>query len=117
LPLLLLGFSTEAIAAYSLVYFWQAHLIHANIRLNYRPLRYVFVSPAFRHWHHSREQEARDKNFAGCFAFFDLIFASLYLPKARKPDLYGIDSPMPEGYLSLFAHPFLALLRLRKTRA
>ena len=49
-PLFALGFSTEAIGTYFLVYYWQSYLIHANVRLNYGPLRYVLVSPEFHHW-------------------------------------------------------------------
>ncbi|WP_338831758.1 sterol desaturase family protein [Bradyrhizobium sp. 27S5] len=106
-PLFALGFSSEAIGTYFLVYYWQAYLVHANVRLNYGPLRYVLVSPEFHHWHHSSEMEARDKNFAGMFSFYDLLFGSVYLPKGQKPKTFGVDHPMPSGYLALLAHPFL----------
>lgn len=106
-PLFALGFSSEAIGTYILVYYWQAYLVHANVRLNYGPLRYVLVSPEFHHWHHSSEMEARDKNFAGMFSFYDLLFGSVYLPKGQKPKTFGVDHPMPSGYFALLAHPFL----------
>jgi sterol desaturase/sphingolipid hydroxylase (fatty acid hydroxylase superfamily) len=112
-PILALGFSEAAIGAYIFLYYWQSYLIHANIRGNYGPLRYVLVSPEFHHWHHSREHEARDKNFAGCFAFIDALFGSLHLPKGRKPETFGVDHPMPKGYLSLVAYPFVAWLSTR----
>lgn len=113
LPITVLGFSTEAIGAYFVLYYWQAYLIHANVRLNYGPLRYLLVSPDFHHWHHSSEQEARDKNFGGIFAFFDLLFGSVYLPKGRKPKVFGVDHPMPSTYLSLVAYPFVSWLSNR----
>ncbi|WP_377827426.1 sterol desaturase family protein [Bradyrhizobium lupini] len=106
-PLFALGFSSEAIGTYILVYYWQAYLVHANVRLNYGPLRYILVSPEFHHWHHSSEMEARDKNFAGMFSFYDLLFGSVYLPKGQKPKTFGVDRAMPSGYLALLAHPFL----------
>jgi sterol desaturase/sphingolipid hydroxylase (fatty acid hydroxylase superfamily) len=65
------------------------------VRLNYGPLRYVPVSPEFHHWHHSSEHEARDKNFGGIFAFFDLLFGSVHLPKGRKAKVFGVDHPTP----------------------
>src|SRR5436305_3598667 len=105
-PLFALGFSSEAIGSYILVYYWQAYLVHANVRLNYGPLRYILVSPEFHHWHHSSEMEARDKNFAGMFSFYDLLFGSVYLPKGQKPKTFGVDRAMPSGYLALLAHPF-----------
>ncbi|TWC05032.1 sterol desaturase/sphingolipid hydroxylase (fatty acid hydroxylase superfamily) [Bradyrhizobium macuxiense] len=107
-PLYALGFSTEAIGTYLLVYFWQTWLVHANVRLNYGPLRYILVSPEFHHWHHSSEAEARDKNFAGFISFYDVLFGSAYLPKARKATTFGIDHPMPTRYLALLAYPFIA---------
>lgn len=105
-PLFALGFSAEAIGTYFLVYYWQAYLVHANVRLNYGPLRYVVVSPEFHHWHHSSQIEARDKNFAGMFSFYDLMFGSVYLPKGQKPKTFGVDHPMPSRYLALLAYPF-----------
>jgi sterol desaturase/sphingolipid hydroxylase (fatty acid hydroxylase superfamily) len=106
-PLFAFGFSTEAIGTYFLVYYWQTYLIHANVRLNYGPLRYVLVSPEFHHWHHSSEIEARDKNFAGIFSFYDLLFGSVYLSKGQKPKTFGVDNPMPTNYLALLAYPFV----------
>ena len=116
LPLVLLGVSAEAIAAYGLIFFWQSFLDHANVRFNFGPLKYVIVSPEFHHWHHSREQQARDRNFAGTFAFYDILFGSVYLPKSKKPKLFGIDHPMPRGYFSLLTHPFLAFRHARRSR-
>ncbi|WP_245313159.1 sterol desaturase family protein [Bradyrhizobium macuxiense] len=110
-PLFALGFSAEAIGTYFLVYYWQAYLVHANVRLNYGPLRYVLVSPEFHHWHHSSEIEARDKNYAGIFSFYDLLFGSVYLPTGQKPKTFGVDNPMPTNYLALLAYPFVTWYR------
>ncbi|NEU96660.1 sterol desaturase family protein [Bradyrhizobium uaiense] len=85
----------------------QAWLVHANIRLNYGPLRHVLVSPEFHHWHHSSETAARDKNFAGLFSFCDVLFGTAYLPKGQDPKAFGVDYPMPSSYLALLAYPFV----------
>jgi sterol desaturase/sphingolipid hydroxylase (fatty acid hydroxylase superfamily) len=114
-PLFALGFSTEAIGTYIIVYYWQAYLVHANVRLNYGPLRYVLVSPEFHHWHHSSEKEARDKNFAGMISFYDWLFGSVYLPKGQKAKTFGVDNPMPSNYLALLAYPFIAWASNKKT--
>jgi sterol desaturase/sphingolipid hydroxylase (fatty acid hydroxylase superfamily) len=106
-PLFALGFSTEAIGTYFLVYYWQTFLIHANVRLNYGFLRYVLVSPEFHHWHHSSKIEARDKNFAGIFSIYDLLFGSVYLSKGQKAKTFGVDNPMPTTYLALLVYPFV----------
>ena len=72
------------------------------------PLRHVLVSPEFHHWHHSSETAARDKNFAGLFSFYDVLFGSAYLPTGQHPKAFGVDHPMPSSYLALLAYPFVA---------
>jgi len=106
-PVLALGFSEEAIGTYLLVAYWHAFLAHANVRINFGPLRYLVVSPEFHHWHHSSEREARDRNYAAHFAFIDLVFGSLHLPKGRRPQAFGVDHPMPRGFLRLLVYPFI----------
>lgn len=107
-PLFALGFSAEAIGTYLAIYYWQSWLAHANVRLSYGPLRHVLVSPEFHHWHHCVEPEARDKNFAGIFSFYDVLFGSAYLPEGQKAKTFGVDHPMPSGYLALLVYPFVA---------
>src|SRR5215211_137602 len=65
LPVVAFGFSDIVIGLYALLYQWQSVLIHANVRIGFGPLRWLFASPQFHHWHHSNDREARDKNFAG----------------------------------------------------
>ncbi|MGW1423446.1 sterol desaturase family protein [Bradyrhizobium manausense] len=108
LPALSFGFSEEAIGTYLLIAYWQAFLVHANVRINFGPLRYLFVSPDFHHWHHSSEREARDRNYAAHFAFIDVLFGSQYLPIGKRAQAFGVDHPMPRGYLRLLAYPFFA---------
>ncbi len=106
-PLFALGFSTEAMETYFLINYWQAFLVHANVRLHYGPLRYVLVSPEFHHWHHSSLIEARDKNFASIFSFYDLLFRTVFVAKGQKPKTFGVDSPMPTNYLALLGYPLV----------
>ncbi|MHC1949556.1 sterol desaturase family protein [Bradyrhizobium sp. UFLA06-06] len=113
-PLFALGFSAEAIGTYLAIYYWQSWLAHANVRLGYGPLRRILVSPEFHHWHHSSEREARDKNYAGLFSFYDVLFGSLYLPEGQKPTAFGVDHPMPTSYLTLLAYPFIAWASMLK---
>jgi len=116
LPILALGFSAEATGTYFLLLYWQSFLSHANVRISFGPLRYVFVSPEFHHWHHSSEREARDKNFAAHFALIDLLFGSFHLPKGQRAQAFGVDHPMPRGYLRLLAYPFIAWRAIQRSR-
>jgi sterol desaturase/sphingolipid hydroxylase (fatty acid hydroxylase superfamily) len=97
LPLALLGFSTEAIAAYGAIYLIQSHLIHSNVRLSFGPLQWVFASPKFHHWHHANEPEAFGHNYSGQLLFMDWLFGTLRIPDAM-PSRYGTDLPVPRIY-------------------
>ena len=106
-PLVALGFSEWAIGVYALLYQWQSFLIHANVRIGFGPLRWLFASPEFHHWHHSNDREARDKNFAAQLSFLDALFGSLHLPRGQVPKAYGLDQPMPQGYVPQLIYPFV----------
>lgn len=56
-----LGFSAWSISVCVLLFHWQAFLVHSNVRIGYGPLRLLLVSPAFHHWHHSSDREARTR--------------------------------------------------------
>jgi len=108
-PLVLLGFS-RATFGVSLTFITLLAIVdHGNLRWNFGPLRWVLPNPQWHHWHHSNEPGARDKNFAG-IAVVDRVFGTAYLPDGKFPtewpSRYGIDEPMPPGYLKQLASPF-----------
>lgn len=107
LPLFALGFSGEAILIYILIYQWQSVFIHSNTRIRFGPLKWLFASPQFHHWHHANDRQAYDKNFAGQLPFLDLIGGTLYMPD-RMPARYGVDEPVPQVYHRQLAYPFTA---------
>jgi sterol desaturase/sphingolipid hydroxylase (fatty acid hydroxylase superfamily) len=105
-PLVALHVAPAAVGAFVAIFGWQSWLVHANVRLPYGPLRWVFVSPEFHHWHHSTEREAYDTNYANVFACWDVLFGTVHLPHGRHPMRYGVEEPMPAGYVNRFLHPF-----------
>jgi sterol desaturase/sphingolipid hydroxylase (fatty acid hydroxylase superfamily) len=105
-PLFLFGFSDWVIGAYMLLYFWQSFLVHSNVRIDLGPLRWVLASPQFHRWHHSKDREARDRNFSAQLPFLDALFGTAYMPPGVQPTAYGIDEPMRQNYLLQLADPF-----------
>lgn len=98
-PVLLLGFSLPAMAIFGFIHLMQAHLVHANVKIPFGPLRWVFCSPQFHHWHHANQDGAYDKNFSARMIWLDWIGGTLYLPKdASHPEKYGTDDPVPLVY-------------------
>ena len=77
--------------------------IHANMRVRLGPLEWVISSPAFHHWHHTRDDH-RDHNFAFVFPFIDRVFGTAWLPK-HWPAVYGIGAEMPSTLLGQFFGP------------
>jgi sterol desaturase/sphingolipid hydroxylase (fatty acid hydroxylase superfamily) len=107
MPLFVLGFRLELVAAWApLLVLWGLAL-HANVWWRFGPLRFVISSPAFHRWHHACEQEGRDKNFAGLFPIWDLLFGTYHLP-ATPPRRCGIDDPVPDGFWGQLAYPWRA---------
>lgn len=108
-PIYVAGFSEGPLMAYLVLVSAQATFIHANVRLEFGPLRYLLATPQFHHWHHAAEREAVDKNFAVHLPALDAIFGTAYLPD-RWPSSYGIagGERAPAGYLRQFLWPFQA---------
>lgn len=110
LPLFALGFSRATFGAFVGFAGFQAIFVHANVRVRFGLLRWMVATPEFHHWHHANQPEAHNTNFAGEFPFVDALFGTLHLPKGTRPAVYGIDDPVPEGYLGQLAWPFRSRL-------
>lgn len=106
-PLFALGFDQRAVAAYLVFVSFHAVFIHANVRFDLRRLEPWLVTPRFHHWHHAREREAIDKNFAVHLPWIDRLFGTAYEPAGRWPGSYGIEGdPVPEDILRQTTWPF-----------
>lgn len=110
LPIYFIGFSPVAIAIYLSIYQAQALLVHSNVRINFGPLKYVFASPDYHHWHHANQPEAYDRNFASQLSIIDVVAGTMFLPKHR-PQKYGLTEHMPAYYHQQLLYPLRAILR------
>ena len=100
-----LGFSPGAfliIGPFNLV---MGALVHANLNWTFGPFRYVLASPVFHRWHHVRDPEVRNKNFAPSFPVLDLIFGTFYMPKGVLPADYGAED-VPPHFFGQMIYPF-----------
>lgn len=115
-PVLLLGLNPLVTATTAPVLTLYGILLHANVNWDFGPLRGVIASPVFHRWHHSRDPAAIDKNFAGLFPVWDIIFGTYFMPRDRVPEDFGVREPMPAGYFGQLLHPFKAVLGGRRER-
>jgi sterol desaturase/sphingolipid hydroxylase (fatty acid hydroxylase superfamily) len=101
LPLVVLGFSAEAVNAYVILVGVQAVLAHANLRVDFGWLEYVLVTPRYHHWHHARRADFVDVNYAIHLPLVDMLMGTFKRPpRGTWPDEYGVMKleTVPEGF-------------------
>ena len=65
--------------------------IHSNIRWRFGWLEQIIATPAFHHWHHTNDGPDKiNKNYSANLPWVDRLFGTLYLPKDRHPETYGV---------------------------
>ncbi|HEX4180900.1 MAG TPA: sterol desaturase family protein [Caulobacteraceae bacterium] len=82
-----------------------SYFIHANLRWRLGPLEEVIASPAFHHWHHTRDDH-RDHNYSSMLPFMDRVFGTFYLPR-EWPAAYGADTPVSASLGGQLLDPFV----------
>lgn len=70
-------------------------LAHSNVRANYGPLRYIFVTPQSHRIHHSNLPEHIDKNFGVSLSIWDYIFGTQYRKYDEYPETGIVDVDYP----------------------
>jgi sterol desaturase/sphingolipid hydroxylase (fatty acid hydroxylase superfamily) len=114
-PIFVLGFSQQVIDVYVIIVGFQAVFNHCNVSVRLGPLRYVLVTPNFHHWHHSRDTEAIDKNYAAHFAFLDYLFGTAVTADRKWPNRYGVVGDyVPVGFTKQQAFPFVGSTKSRE---
>lgn len=107
LPIVLLGFSAISIVTVVPLVSFYVMFLHSNVRWDFGPLRWVLVSPAYHRWHHTSDAEGIDKNFAGIFPIWDLLFGTAYFPRGELPKRYGlVGYRIPESFGVHVMYPF-----------
>lgn len=82
-------------------------VIHANVRWRFGWLEWLVSTPAFHHWHHTKDgPEYINKNYAAIFPWMDKCFGTFYLPGKQWPATYGTDTPMAPGLAGQLLQPF-----------
>jgi sterol desaturase/sphingolipid hydroxylase (fatty acid hydroxylase superfamily) len=105
------GFTPEM--AYIVFYFAIAigHLNHANIALDYGPLKYILNNPKMHIWHHVKEMP-KDRqygiNFGITLSIWDYIFRTNYIPSSGRDIPLGFKNieKYPKKFFGLMASGF-----------
>lgn len=99
------GGADLAVATALVTTFW-GFLVHANVRWRFGLLEQLLATPAFHHWHHTRNEHI-NRNYATMFPWMDRLFGSLHLPR-EWPAAYGIEAPMPARLHRQLLAPMIA---------
>ncbi len=91
-----------------------SYLIHANVRWRLGVLEWLITSPAFHHWHHTRDGEI-NHNYSTMLPWMDRIFGTYHLPRGDWPEAYGIMATMPDSLSEQLIYPLFPQVALNAT--
>ncbi|PWL24489.1 MAG: hypothetical protein DCO96_13490 [Fluviicola sp. XM-24bin1] len=87
------------------------HLNHANLNLDYGPLRYLLNNPKMHIWHHAKEMPEKHPfgmNFGISLSIWDYLFGTAYVPSSGRDIELGFekDESYPQGFWGQLVEPF-----------
>ena len=112
LPPLLLGFSAQAILAYTAISMPILLLQHSNIDFNFGKLNTVINTSEVHRWHHSNREHEGNSNYGRATLIWDRIFGTYYFPQElNSPNELGLFSgsskyPQAMKFFSQLWYPF-----------
>ena len=111
LPLTMIGFGLSDLFLLHAFNILIGHLNHANFRVDYGPLKYIFNSPRMHIWHHAKElpkKHSRGVNFGISLSVWDYIFGTAHMPTSGKNLKLGFegDENYPKNFLDQSLQPF-----------
>ena len=108
--LLIGGFEPSSVFVIYYINIAIGHLNHANINLNYGPLKYILNNPKMHIWHHAKElpRGTHGVNFGISLSVWDYIFKTAYIPEDGRDIELGFagDSNYPKSFIKQSASPF-----------
>ena len=114
--LLIGGFDPSSVFVIFYINIAIGHLNHANIDLDYGPLKYILNNPRMHIWHHSKvlpAEHSKGANFGISLSIWDYIFKTNYIPKDGRDIELGFDD-MDEFPSTFFGQIFYPLTRKKK---
>ena len=109
--MLLGGFQPEQAYVVHFLAIAIGHLNHANLKLDYGPLKYILNNPIMHLYHHAYslpESFKNGANFAISLSLWDFIFKTNYVPKPDKNLRLGYndDDKMPKSFWGQLRYVF-----------
>ncbi|WP_233800096.1 sterol desaturase family protein [Paraburkholderia sp. HP33-1] len=89
----------------------QGTFEHADTRISFGPLSYLFADNRFHRIHHSVELRHYNRNFAAVVTLWDVLFGTAHFPKKGEWPEVGLDyTNEPNGLIQYLLMPFTVSL-------
>ena len=109
-PLALIGFGLDDFFILHLVTIVIGHLNHANVKITYGPLKYLFNNPVMHLWHHAKEVPAgtHGVNYGISLSLWDYLFGTAYIPNENANEPLGFEAveTFPKTFWEQLTHPW-----------
>ncbi len=109
IPLVIFGFSADAIFVVAMFNTLQGYFVHANIDVSLGWLNYILVSPEQHRLHHSKNLDEAG-HYSVDISLWDLAFRSFTWKPGRRPLLIGVVNeekfPVPDDILGSMLNPW-----------
>jgi hypothetical protein len=110
-PLVWLGFSSDAVfIALDLALFYQ-FWIHLHWMPKLGPLEYVLNTPSHHRVHHAANLDYLDANYGSVTVIFDRLFGTFVAERPDEPCRYGLVKPLASNNpLAIDSHEWVSLI-------
>ena len=110
IPLSMIGFGLDDFFILHLITILIGHLNHANVKITYGPLKYVFNNPVMHLWHHAKEipAERNGVNYGISLSLWDYLFGTAYIPNQNANEQLGFEDQesFPKTFFQQLTHPW-----------
>ena len=110
IPLAMIGFGIDDFFIVHQFTILIGHLNHANVKLNYGPLKYLLNNPAMHIWHHAKDlpEHLSGVNFGISLSLWDYLFGTAYIPHDGRDIELGFEEveKYPHGFWGQTLQPF-----------
>ncbi|MFK7756226.1 MAG: sterol desaturase family protein [Flavobacteriales bacterium] len=108
--LLIGGFEPSSVFVIYYINITIGHLNHANINLDYGPLKYILNNPRMHIWHHAKElpDGTHGVNFGISLSLWDYLFGTAHIPESGRDIELGFenDEVYPQTFTGQLKTPF-----------
>ena len=103
------GFSAELTGVLAVAQLLLGLFLHANVSWRLKWLHKFLITPEFHHWHHTNERDAIWTNYSTFLPIWDLLFGTYFMPKNRRPQVYGVNEKVPDGIMLQLKYPLTGM--------